>query len=181
MRKCVDWLWKFVTVDKKNSSILNLTVETFTTNLNYYDRHWTLYKFKTCDNSVIQPSNIQKVFKKKPRQITPPNPKGSPCLEQQGHVTHSSQMTSVPKEIGALFMGMIEIGRRHATAVTKFIFWKLLPWGFHENSLMIQCLKNECLPVKKHVNVLRMSVLQWRSMQNFQNISSKDFHLDFNI
>ena len=92
----------------------------------------------------------KKSFKKKTKANYPQNPKGSPFLEQQGHMTHSSQVTSVPKEIGALFMGMIEIGRRHAAAVTKFVFWKLLPWGFHENSLMIQCLKNECPPVKKH-------------------------------
>lgn len=39
----------------------------------------------------------------------PQNPKGSPFLKQQGHMTHSSQVTSVPKEIGALFMGIMKL------------------------------------------------------------------------
>lgn len=43
----------------------------------------------------------KKSFKKKPRQIT--------LKTQQGHMTHSSQVTSVPKEIGALFMGIMKL------------------------------------------------------------------------
>ena len=30
-------------------------------------------------------------------------------MKQQGHMTHSSQVTSVPKEIGALFMGIMKL------------------------------------------------------------------------
>lgn len=150
MRKCVDWLWKFVTVDKKNSSILNLTVETFATNLNYYDPYWTLYKFKTCDNSVIQPSDIQKVFSKKTKANYPQNPKGSPFLEQQGHMTHSSQVTSVPKEIGALFMGIMKLEEGMQQQLQSL---------YSEN-----CFPEDFMRTVWWFNVLRMSVFKLRSM-----------------